>query len=306
MSILRLLIPLLLIILAGFVSGKVRLFDDNSRKALAKFVFYIATSALIISSITSIQLSDLNKFPRFVFANTFIVILTYIATYIVLRMMKVSYKTGASILYAGNVANNIYLGLPLIRALYGSRGLIYAIAFLAIPMTVSDIVDFYILSRWRKGKVSLKLILNDFIKNPIVASTLVGIVLLLSRATLPNEVKDGLDYLGVSATGIALFAMGVFLSLSSWKRFNVRASVATTVAKLVAAPAIAYFLARFLFNLQGTPLFISVIMASLPSAIFCMVVASEYDFDERNTADSILLSTVLFLFTSIFWVAVLK
>ena len=306
MSALRLLIPLLLIILAGFVSGKARLFDDVGRKALAKFVFYIATSALIISAITSIQLSYLHKFPRFVFANTFIVILTFIATYIVLRMMKVSYKTGASVLYAGNVANNIYLGLPLIRALYGSQGLIYAIAFLAIPMTITDIVDFYILSRWRKGKVSLKLILNDFIKNPVVASTLIGIVLLLLRVNLPAEIKDSLNYLGVSATGLALFAMGVFLSLSSWKHFNHRVSLATTVVKLAAAPALAYFLARYLFSLQGIPLFVSVMMAALPSAIFCMIVASEYDFDERNTADAIMLSTVLFLITSIFWAGILR
>jgi len=306
MSTLRLLMPLLLIILTGFVSGKARLFDDAGRRALAKFVFYIATSALIINSILSIHLSDLHKFPRFVFANTFIVIITFIAIYIALRVMKVRYKTGASVLYAGNVANNIYLGLPLVRALYGAEGLIYAIAFLAIPMTVTDVVDFYILSRWRKGKVSMKLILNDFIKNPIVASTIIGIVLLLLRVNLPAEIKDSLNYLGVSATGLALFAMGVFLSLSSWKHFNLKISLATTAIKLAVAPAVSYVLARFLFNLQGVPLFVSVMMAALPSAIFCMIVASEYDFDERNTADAIMLSTILFLITSIFWAALLK
>ncbi|HUP26351.1 MAG TPA: AEC family transporter [Candidatus Limnocylindrales bacterium] len=306
MSTFELLLSLFFVMMVGFVCGRVKFLDKAAYKALTRFVFYIATSALIIQAVSSINVSDFNKFPRFILANCVIVIVGYLLVYVALRLSRVGYKTGASILFAGNVANSIYLGLPLIKILYGAEGLLYAIAFLAIPLTAADILGFYILSQWRFGKTSIGSVLRDFFKNPIVISTAVGLLLLMLKVHLPAFIITSLDLLGVTATGLALFATGLFLSIFITKRFNLRSAVMTSFVKLIFIPAVALVIGKYIFALSGTPLFVTVMLAAMPSAIFSLIVATEYNFDERKTADAILLSSVLFLITSTGWTAILR
>lgn len=306
MTTLELLLSLFIVMGVGFVSGKLRFLDEVAYKALTKFVFFIATSALIILAVSSIDQQDFNKFPRFVVANCVIVVVGYLLVYGALRTSGVHYKAGASILFAGNVANSIYLGLPLVKALYGESGLIYAIVFLAIPLTFADVLGFYLLGKWRLGKVSLRLVLKDFFKNPIVISTAIGLLLLLLKIPLPLFIRSSLDNLGVTATGLALFATGLYLSIFVSKRFSFKSALVTSFTKLIFLPALAYILGKLVFGLSGTPLSVTVMMAAMPSAIFCLIVASQYGFEERKTADAILLSSLLFLGTSVFWAAVLK
>lgn len=300
-----LLLSLFFVMGVGFVCGKTKFLDETAYKALTKFVFYIATSALIIQAVSSINLGDFHKFPRFILANCVILSVAYFLVYAALRLSKVDYKTGASILFAGNVSNSVYLGLPLIRVLYGQEGIIYAVAFLAIPLTLADVIGFYLLSKWRLGKTSVISVLKDFFKNPIVISTAVGLALLLLGIKLPFFITAGLDHLGVTATGVALFATGLFLSVFVTKRFSLGTALTTSAVKLLLMPAIALLIGKYLFGLSGVPLFVTVMIAAMPSAIFSLIVATECKFDERKTADAILLSSVLFLLTSLVWAEIL-
>jgi malonate transporter and related proteins len=301
----ELLLSLLFVGLVGFVAGKLHLFTETGRRALVKFVFYIATSALIIQAVLSIDIHSFDKFPRFILANTLVSIGIYLATYGVLRLLRQKYKSGASLLFTSNVANNIYIGLPLVRALYGNEGLIFAVVFLALPMTLGNLAQFYVLAKWKRHSEPLRQIWREFLRNPIVLSILVGGVLLLLGIRLPAALAEGLDFLGKSAAGLALFAIGLFLSLSSWKDFQFKRSIIATVIKLGIIPFITLLLCKYVFTLTGTPLQVSVMMSAMPSAIFCMVVANQYKFDEQATADAILLSSIAFLGTSLLWAHIL-
>lgn len=306
MTTIGLLLSLFVVIIVGYVAGRTSAFNDESRRAISKFVFYIATSALIIQAIVGIDIRDLNKFPLFLTANAVILVLTYVAIYGVLKLARVPYKSGAAILYAGTTANTVFLGLPFIRVLYGDEGVLYAIAFITIPTAVFDIVAFYILSHWRHGHASVRTILSDFVRNPIVVATAVGLCLLPIVDYVPEPLLDGLGLIGDATTGCALFAMGVYLAGSSFRHFKAGTAAAATAVKLLIMPAATYGLARYVFGLQDVALAVTVLMAAFPSAIFCMIVATEYDFDERATADSILLSSVLFIPASIVIVSLLR
>lgn len=306
MNTISLLFSLSFIMGIGFICGKVKFLDKTAYQAITKFIFYIATSALIIQAVRSIKTDTFSKFPRFIIANCVIVAVSYILIYLVLRLSKTSYRVGASILFTSNTANSIYLGLPLIKVLYGSEGLLYAVVFLAVPLTVADLVIFYLLSRWRLKASSLSSVLKDFAQNPIVLSTGFGLLLLITHVQLPQFISSGLDYLGITATGLALFATGLYLSIFLSKKFSLKTALIASFIKLLVVPSIAYSIARLLFGLSGIPLFVTVMIAAMPSAVFCLIVASQYQFDEKRTADAILLSTVLFLITSVIWTTILR
>jgi len=301
----EILLSLFLVAIAGFLAGKFGLFDVEARKVFSKFVFYIASSAVILAALASLSSDDLQKLPKFVAINSLIYVLLFALLYIVLRLAKIRYTLGGAIFYAGLSANCLFLGLPFINALYGSEGVLYAFSFLAIPLSVADLAGFYGLSKWRNRGASIKKILKDFVLNPIVLATFAGIALLLLGTGLWAPLDKAFNLLGGGATGVALFSIGLFLSSAAWKHFNFGAAAAISFVKLLVVPLVAWLVGVF-FGLSGVALAVTVLMAAMPSAIFCMVVATEYDLDEHATADGIILSSLLFLGTSLFWVNLVK
>jgi predicted permease len=155
MSTTSVLISLFFMMLAGVAAGKLKLFNEDARTVLSRFVFYIATTALIFEAILSLKIADLGKLPSFITTNAIIYAVLFFVVYLTLRSLKIPYRSGASILYSSTTANTIYLGLPLIRALYGSEGILYAVALLTIPSAVADFLDFYFLNRWRDGSAPM-------------------------------------------------------------------------------------------------------------------------------------------------------
>lgn len=301
----EILLSLFLVAVVGFFAGRFGLFDVEARKTFSKFVFYIASSSVILVALAALTPDDLQKLPKFVAVNSAIYMLLFALFYLILRWLKVGYKVGGAIFYTGLTANCLFLGLPFVQALYGSEGVLYVFSFLAIPLSFADLAGFYGLSKWRHKEASLADVLKDFLRNPIVLATLAGAVFLLLGIHLWAPLDKAFNLLGSGATGVALFSIGLFLSTISWRHFRIGAAVLVSVIKLVIVPLLAWLIGMA-FGLTDVALAVTVLMAAMPSAIFCMVVASEYHLDERVTADGILLSSILFLATSLVWVYILQ
>jgi len=297
----EILLSLFFVMFIGFATGRLKLFNDEARLEFSRFVFYVATAAVIFTSVATIDVEQLSKLPGFVLANSLLYMVVFAVLYIVLRMTSVSYKTGGSILYTSLTPNLIFLGLPFIAALYGREGVLYVVAMVAVPMSVSDLAGFYVLSKWRNGRGAIRAVLKDFITNPLVIATLAGAALLFSGLGLWYPLQRSLDLTGSGATGLALFSVGLFLASSSWRRFQLRTALIISVIKLLLLPLAALAIGK-LFGLGQTALAVTVLLAAMPSAVFCTVVATEYKFDEQATVDAVLLSSLLFLLTSLFWV----
>lgn len=296
---------LFFVMLVGVVAGRLKLFDDRARKAFSKYVFYIGTSAIVIQSLVELTPAELHTLPKFTIFNCIFYVAVTLALYVALRLLKVKYNSGGSTLYAGIAANMVYIGLPIVRVLYGAEGVAFTVVLLAIPTTLADLTGFYLLDYWRNSKeTSLTKSLQEFSRNPIMISAVIGTLLLVIGVQFPNAIQNGFTLLADTTAGVALFAMGLYLSTSSWRHFKLRLALANSIVKLLLVPAAAFVLAR-LFGLSGTVLDVTVLIASMPSAVFCIIVATEYGFDEQATADSILLSSALFLATSAFWIKLL-
>lgn len=301
----EILLSLSFVAFAGFLAGKFGLFENEARKTFSTFVFYIASSAIILASLASLTPADLQKLPRFVAVNSLIYVCLFALLYFVLRWLRIGYKLGGAIFYAGLTANCLFLGLPFVQALYGSEGVLFVFSFIAVPMSVADLSGFYGLSKWRHKGAPLGKVFKEFLLNPIVLATVIGVILLLLGIHLWAPLDKALDLLGSGATGLALFSIGLFLSTISWRHFRAGPAVAISVIKLLVAPLLAWLIGLAL-GLTDVALAVTVLMAAMPSAIFCMVVATEYDLDERVTADGILLSSILFLGTSLVWIQILQ
>jgi hypothetical protein len=131
--------------------------------------------------------------------------------------------------------------------------------------------------------------------NPLTVGSILGLVLALTGATLPGEVRDPLELVGGMAVPSMLLAYGV--SLRAGPRPGHGTSVAEigliTVLKEVVQPVTAYVVGRFVLDLDPPALLAVTVLAALPTAQNIFVHASRYGRGVVVARDSIFLTTVL-------------
>ncbi len=71
-------------------------------------------------------------------------------------------------------------------------------------------------------------------------------------------------------------------------------------------PGVVLFFVTQIFKLSDIAAETSIAIACMPSAVFSLVVADMYDLDKKLTTAIVVLSSIIFLVTSIFWFSLLK
>jgi len=79
-----------------------------------------------------------------------------------------------------------------------------------------------------------------------------------------------------------------------------------SVLKLLVLPAVVLVLAHWGFGLSGLPLQVVVAMAALPAGSNVLIFAQRYATLEAEANATIFFSTLAFVVTAAFWLAVLK
>ena len=123
-----------------------------------------------------------------------------------------------------------------------------------------------------------------------------GISVSALQVPIPTPIEKWLDLLGAAAAPCALFAIGLFLSDQSVRSGLLEAGMATVI-KLLLQPLLMLLILPFFVDLQSTAGRIALLMAALPSAANCFVLAREYGRFVAGASATILLSTIASVFT---------
>ncbi|MCK0439701.1 AEC family transporter [Gordonia alkaliphila] len=280
----------------GYVLGRTRVLGDQAVTVLARMVFFVCTPALMITSLSSNDLSV-------VFSSTLAVAaITAVATgalyFAVVRLVWRRAVPDAVIgALSSSYVNSVNLGLPIaifvlddasfIAPLLLFQIMLYSpIALVTLDLTALDAA--HRRSLWRTVATP--------VSNPIVIGGLIGLALSLAGIRLPEPVFSPLDMLGQASVPLALLAFG--LSLTGVQVFAKGASPRRDTAlaaagKMAVMPALAYVLARWGFGMTGPALFAQVVIAALPTAQNVLVYATRYGRGEILARDSALVTTLL-------------
>ena len=199
----------------------------------------------------------------------------------------------------GIFANNVLLGVPLAKVTLGEA---------ALP-AVSLVLVFNSLVLWTLATVSVEWARHrDFsptglvrtlvgvIRNPIVASILIGTAFGFTGLMLPSFVDQTLVLVSQAAIPLSLIALGMGLAgfgvKSSWG-----ISGAIAFAKLVLHPLAVYLLARAL-DLPALETAAVVMLAALPIGANVYLMSRQFDVLTGPVASGIVLTTVLAALTT--------
>jgi len=286
--------PLFVLVLAGYLLIAVGRWPRSISAAMTRFVFAVAVPALLFR-----LMSDLSRLPP-VDARLLIayfggcLILFAIGRLVAARLFRLDGASQSVFALGGIFSNNVLLGVPLAQVLLGDA-VMPAVALLLVFNSLILWVLVTVSVEWaRNGRMSSRALTRitwSVLKNPIVASILLGVLLGLSGWKLPALIDRPLALIGDSATPLALVVLGMGLAeygvRSGW-----RPGAAITALKLIGQPLIVWGLCIAL----GRPLLetqAAVLLASLSVGVNVYLMAREFQVMESAVATSMVLSTAL-------------
>ena len=182
-----------------------------------------------------------------------------------------------------------FVGLPIIKAIYGDAGVFYLSAFLVGFNLVTWTLCVFLFTG--ASIRSLKAALN-----PGFISSIVGTGLFLLRIALPTPVLSMVTQLGGLTTPLAMLLLGARLSQIPRKTLRDVKLWSSVGVKLLIMPLITLAIMRLL-KIAPTLTGITVLSMAMPSPAVAQLFAEKYDGDVPFAAAGISLTTLFCIVT---------
>jgi predicted permease len=279
------------VILVGYIAGRLGIGGPTAAYVLNRIAFFVTNPALLFVTLAHADL-------KVVFSTQLVVaaVAAVVAAGLFVALSRLFFRRPAPETIIGTLgsgyvnANNI--GLPVAVYVLGSASyvapvlLLQLIVFAPIALTLLDVTS--------RGTVSLRSILTQPVRNPMIIASLLGILVDVLDIPVPAAVYQPFELLGGAAVPLVLMAFGMSLYGSRpLQAGHSRAEIATAVAlKSVVMPVVAFAVARFAFGLEGHALFAAVALAALPTAQNVYNFAARYERGMPVARDIVLLTTL--------------
>ncbi|MCF8706503.1 AEC family transporter [Rhizorhapis sp. SPR117] len=295
------ILPVFLIILAGYGSRKTGLLGEPASSELNRFVVWLALPCLMFDVVATTDWRAVWH-PGFVAVS---VVSSFAAFLMGLIVGKVRGLNLADMSVDGlnaSYSNSAYIGFPLMFLLFGEASrpfVVIAAALTLMCLFAASVLLIEIAQHGgQRGHIVAARVGKSMLRNPIVMSPVAGFGWWWTGIPLPQSADVFVSLLGGAASPAALVAIGLFLAARPLREAVTNPFVQTlTAIKLVAHPAVTAFLALYIFQLPHEIALMAIVMAALPTGTGPFMVAEFYARDGRVTSGSILLSTTISVLT---------
>jgi malonate transporter and related proteins len=299
LEILNIALPFFGLILLGVIAGRI---SNNGEAGLAWlniYVLYFALPPLIFMIVAQTPVEKLAN-PMFVIATagattTCFLLMLIIATKLYGAPLKEATLMGTSAAY-GNIG---YMGLPLSVAFFGqSAGVPAALVF------CFDIVVLFILTAVFAGLEDrsqnkfqlIGKILWAVVTHPFNIATMLGAVATALKWQPTGGFLTIVEMLMRSAAPVALFAMGVTVTLRGKPDFN-RELATLGFIKVILHPVLAFSAVWLFVAADTTWLQVAVMMAALPTATNAFILARQYNSYVAGSGAAVITTTAVSVIT---------
>lgn len=306
MELISLIAPVFAVILTGYVFSWTNLLGKDTSEALVQFAVYVLIPAIMFYLIGQEEFENLLNYGFYVSYGGTILAL-FAVLFIGLKALT-SFQVGSAtvLAFAGVASNTALVALPILHAIFGSKGALPAVlANLVVAILLLIMTTILETSAGHKAsaKTPIYKILLNVLKNPIIAATLLGVLYSFTGIGFSDAVSDYLELMSQALAAVALFAIGFTTS--------VRTIVQTgpmilflTVVKLLVVPGVV-LLAGHLIGLDPLWIIAATVSAAAPTAKSIFLLAKHYDQEPQLAAHVVSATSFLAVGTLILWLFVL-
>ncbi len=290
-------LPFFALIGVGYGAGRTGFFTPEATAYLTKFVFYFALSAMLFRFSANLTLADIFDWS-FVLAYLWGTMFVYLLATGVALFRRLGIEEAAVEAQCAVIGNVGFLGIPMLVLLLGEAAVGPVMLVLAVDLIVFGSLIVILITGSRDGRMSIGVLRTvglGLLKNPMIVSISLGLIVSSSGAQIPQPANEFLTILGAAATPGALFAIGASLATKSAEKVAVAGWL--SFAKLILHPAAVAFAALVMLPVEPYAAGVMIAAAALPVAGNVYILAQHYGVAPTRVSASILLSTAASVFT---------
>lgn len=295
MIIINQMLILFLMMLLGYILGRIGIMDRAFNKKLTKILLNVTMPSLIFSSV-------LDQNGERDFAAVGIVFAVAIATYMILpliayllvRIFPIQQENKGLYMIMTVYSNIGFMGFPVINALFGSTAVFYTaifnIVFNISIYTMGVLMIHY--GRDEKASVHLRSILS-----PGILFSILAVIVYFLNIKVPYAIESTFSSVGALTVPLAMMIIGATLAgmkakemLGDWRIYLY------TIFRQLVLP-LAYFGLLKLIITDEFILGVSAILLMMPIANTAVLYATEYNRDEKLAAKAVFLTTLVSVVT---------
>ena len=196
--------------------------------------------------------------------------------------------------FAMMFSNAGYMGFPLIQALFGNEGLLYASSY----NTVFNILLWTYGYASISGQLEPKQVIKTILRTPAILAVFLGLGIYLLQIPVPELIHQPLSQIGALNTPISMIITGIILAGSSLgKVIRDRTVCAVIGLRLLVIPAVCLLIYGLLHISFGMASDVVLLLEACPCAAITSVFAVQFHYDEEKAAGVVILSTLLSILT---------
>ena len=304
LTLLNVVLPVFLVMAAGYAATKAGGFPSSAVDGLMKFSQHFAIPCLLFHAVRTLDVDaefDWGLITSF-YLGAFIVFVMGIW----LSQALYNRRPGEAVAigFAALFSNTVLLGLPITERAYGAEALgpSYAIVALNAPFCygVGIAVMEYLRADGRGFLKTTRLVTVAILKNPLMIAIMLGALANALALAPPEPMQAAIDMMIAGALPAAVFGLGGILA-----RYRLNANLGPlgmlVVLALVIHPAITWVLATQVFALPDGMVRSAVVLASMAPGVNAYIFASMYRRSEEVVSASVLACTVVSVGTVSFW-----
>ena len=285
------LLPVVLLIGAGFLAGRRGWIQPGSVKDLSNLIFLLLAPALLFRAMSTVDVSQL----RFKAVSAYFI---GSGLLFALTMVLRGFNRQAAVLALANTySNTVMIGIPLIGLAYGADGMVVLLTSATVVLELAVAHEQARSSgapRHAMARTVLKAVRNAII-HPVPIPIIAGLLFAQTGLAMPEWVDKPLALLGQAFGPVALVMVGITLANTPigahWRGAAVQSVVKNFLHPMVVAGI------GWLLGVHGLPLAVMVVAASLPMGANVFLFSQRYRTSEELVTASVAVSTVLGLVT---------
>ena len=286
MVILRQIVIMFIILLIGFGCSMKGLITKEGNKQLSAVALHIVNPLLIFMSYQSDYSSKLLRglLWSFLLSGLSFAVTIWLSTLLIKKKRPEHELERFSAVYS----NCGFIGIPLIRGIYGDEGVLYLTAYI----TLFNILIWTHGLMTMKGSKDMKSFLNS-LKAPSVVAVFIGLIFYLLQIRLPDFLHTSLQYVSDMNTPLAMLIAG-----SAAAQTNVVKALKNSGLYIVAALKLAVLplAAMALLHFLPAPHIVQMVVliaSACPVATTGTMFAIQYDKNPERCSEFFAVTTLL-------------
>jgi hypothetical protein len=281
---------MLILLLIGYVLKKKNFLNATTQNGITDLVIYVILPCNIVNS--------------FLVALDFTILMTGLGVLLIsfaiqvfcLYSSRFLYKrfnpNQKSVLeYATICSNAGFMGMPVVEAIAGPTGLLFASIYL-IPQRIF---------MWSAGLSCFtpakgRDVIKKIVTHPCIIAVAIGLFLMLTQIQLPTYALRTIGTLSNCTTALSMLVIGCILADVKVKGIFSKAVLYFNFIRLVLIPGLV-LLSCLLLHIDPLVTTVAVVLSGMPAGTTTAILASKYKGDERFAVKNVFSSTLLSMLT---------